>query len=121
MDRLPNIDYVVGDSVPIRVELIDELLGEYLDITGATAGWWTLKQNPGDADSAAIIAKTMAGAGIDIVGAGQVDLKPLSSETANLLPGYQYFGDLRLKLITGRLLTVTFTLTAQPCATQSAA
>lgn len=122
MLTLPNIDYVLGDSVPLRGQLVDENTFVAADLTGALDAWFTLKELPTDPDADAVISKRL-GAGIAITTptSGIVEVFPSAAETAALVADLAYFGDLRVKTAGGFIVTSRFTVTMRRQATISAA
>jgi hypothetical protein len=122
MSTLPSLEYVIGDSVPIRVSLVDLVTLEAYDLTGALDAWFTLKELPADADADAVLAYRL-GTGITITAptSGYVEIFPVAASTAELVDGYTYQGDVRVKTAGGFILTTLFTLTARRQITISAA
>lgn len=73
-----------------------------VDITGATV-YFTMKYSPADADSAAVIAKTVTEHAAPAGGVTSVRLE--ASETAAIEPGAYYY-DFQLKDAAGNISTV---------------
>lgn len=108
--RIDNI--VAGDDIQITRTITSIPSGAAL-----TDAWFTVKEHPDDADSAAIIDKQITTA--DVPGTGQItddgsgdqtgtvrfDLK--DTDTALLIPGRDYYFDVQVKTDGGAIYTPT--------------
>lgn len=109
-----NIDYFVGDTLPISLGISDTATGLAFDLTGVLDAWFIVKETMTTADEDAVISRRL-GSGITVGDArgdttggemSVVDITPNATETAVLEAGSTYFAYLRIKDATGHFVTL---------------
>ncbi len=100
LDRVQDISWIRGDTFPITLTFTDDA-GTAVDITGYTV-YFTMKRSEEDADSAAVLAKTITTLTDPTNG---ITSFTLSAAEMKVLRGVYYY-DIQIKNVSAQIFTI---------------